>query len=75
MALTFCSAPATTVGGERSFSEGCNQCGRNQESMSSQIFREQMSVGSWCEAPFFNMDTAEQIIVNHTHTLHGSSSN
>ncbi|KAJ7724493.1 hypothetical protein DFH07DRAFT_946374 [Mycena maculata] len=39
MALTFCSAPATTVDGERSFLEGRNQCGWNQESMSPDIPR------------------------------------
>ncbi|KAJ7934106.1 hypothetical protein B0H13DRAFT_1551757, partial [Mycena leptocephala] len=53
MALTYCSAPATSVDGERAFSEGRNQCAWNQRSMSSKTFREQMSLGAWCEAPFF----------------------
>ncbi|KAJ6573751.1 hypothetical protein DFH09DRAFT_868148, partial [Mycena vulgaris] len=53
MALTYCSTPATSVDGERSFSEGRNQCAWNQQSMSSQTFREQMSLGAWSKAPFF----------------------
>ncbi|KAJ7719644.1 hypothetical protein B0H16DRAFT_1242863, partial [Mycena metata] len=62
MALAYCSAPVTSVDGERAFSEGRNQCAWNQRSMSSQTFREQMSVGAWCEAPFFDLDLAEKMI-------------
>ncbi|KAJ7744943.1 hypothetical protein DFH07DRAFT_694723, partial [Mycena maculata] len=62
MGLAYCSAPATSVDGERSFSEGRNQCSWNQQSMSSQTFREQMSVGAWCDAPFFDLDLAEKIV-------------
>ncbi|KAJ7495277.1 ribonuclease H-like domain-containing protein [Mycena latifolia] len=67
MALTYCSAPATSV-------DGRNQCAWNQHSMSSQTFRQQMSVGAWSDAPFFDLDTAEQILDNHTRGLRGSSS-
>ncbi|KAJ7679852.1 hypothetical protein B0H17DRAFT_943798 [Mycena rosella] len=74
MALSYCSAPATSVDGERSFPEGRNQCAWNQHSMSLQTFRQQMSVGAWAEAPFFDLDTAEQILDNHTCGLRGSSS-
>jgi hypothetical protein len=42
--------------------------------MSSQTFREQMSVGAWSEAPFFQLDVAEQLIDNHSRSLRGSSS-
>jgi hypothetical protein len=73
MALAYCSAPATSVDGERAFSEGRNQCAWNQRSMSSQTFRQQMSLGSWCEAPFFDLDVAEQMIENHARPLRGSS--
>jgi hypothetical protein len=73
MALTYCSAPATSVDGERSFSEGRNQCSWNQQSMSSQTFREQMSVGAWSEAPFFDLNVAETIIDSHSRALRGSN--
>ncbi|KAJ7498391.1 hypothetical protein B0H11DRAFT_1715021 [Mycena galericulata] len=73
MALTYCSAPATSVDGERSFSEGRNQCSWNQKSMSSQTFREQMSVGAWSEAPFFDLDVAEQIISGYSRPLRDSN--
>jgi hypothetical protein len=73
MGLTYCSAPATSVDGERAFSEGRNQCAWNQRSMSSQTFREQMSLGAWYEAPFFKLDVAEQIIETHSRPLRGSS--
>ncbi|KAJ7654261.1 hypothetical protein B0H17DRAFT_956980 [Mycena rosella] len=71
MALAYCSAPATSVDGKRSFSEGRNQCLWNQQSMSSQTFRQQMSVGAWSEAPFFDLDVAEQIIGGHSRPLRG----
>ncbi|KAF9011674.1 hypothetical protein BDZ89DRAFT_885272, partial [Hymenopellis radicata] len=60
--LSFVSGPATSCGGERSFSEGRNQVGWNQHSMSSQAFREQMSLGSWSTAPFFDLDKAVAIL-------------
>ncbi|KAK6996367.1 hypothetical protein R3P38DRAFT_2800071 [Favolaschia claudopus] len=58
MALTYCSAPSTSVDGER---------------MSSQTFREQMSLGAWSDAPFFDLDVAEGIIEQHASSLRGVS--
>ena len=71
MALTYCSGPATSVDDERSFSEGRNQCAWNQRSMTSQTFREKMSVGSWAGAPFFKQDVAAEIIEENTRALRG----
>jgi hypothetical protein len=42
--------------------------------MSSQTFREQMSLGAWSEAPFFDLDLGEQMLDNHIRALRGSSS-
>jgi hypothetical protein len=74
MGLMYCSAPANLVDSERVFSERHNQCVWNQRSMSSQIFREQMSVGAWSKAPFFQLDVAKQLIDNHSCSLYGSYS-
>ncbi|KAK7021592.1 hypothetical protein R3P38DRAFT_2527326, partial [Favolaschia claudopus] len=46
---------ATSVDSERAFSEGRNQIAWNQHSMSSQAFRAQMSLASWSDAPFFDL--------------------
>nr|GAT50072.1 predicted protein [Mycena chlorophos] len=73
MALTYLSAPATSVDAERSFSEGRNQCAWNQHAMLSQTFREQMSVGAWSGAPFFDIGIAEEIIAKHSRPLRGPS--
>ncbi|KAK7037089.1 hypothetical protein R3P38DRAFT_2516794, partial [Favolaschia claudopus] len=61
-ALSFCSCPGklflfipTSVDSERAFSEGRNQIAWNQHSMSSQAFRAQMSLASWSDAPFFDL--------------------
>ncbi|KAJ7936208.1 hypothetical protein B0H13DRAFT_1589697 [Mycena leptocephala] len=48
-------APATSVDSERAFSEGRHQIAWNQQLMSSQAFRAQMSIASWADAPFFNL--------------------
>nr|GAT43270.1 predicted protein [Mycena chlorophos] len=71
MGLAFCSAPATSVDMERAFSEGRNMCAWNQRSMSSQTFREQISVAAWYDAPFFDMGIAEQIIREKSRPLRG----
>ncbi|KAJ7579613.1 hypothetical protein C8J56DRAFT_795874 [Mycena floridula] len=65
---------ASSVDGERSFSEGRNQCAWNQMNMSVQTFREQMSVGSWFKAPWFNMDVAQKIIEESSQPLRGARS-
>ncbi|KAE9384111.1 hypothetical protein BT96DRAFT_842771 [Gymnopus androsaceus JB14] len=71
MALAYCSAPATTVDGEQSFSEGRNQCGWNQHNMVSQTFREKMSVGAWQDGPFFELDEAEKLIAASARPMRG----
>lgn len=72
MAITFCSAPATSVDDEGSFSEGRNQCAWNQRSMSSQTVQEKMAMGSWSKAPFFDMGQAVNILEEQTRGLCGS---
>lgn len=71
MALTYCSSAATSVDGERSFSEGRNQCHWNQHNMTSQTFREKMCLGAWHDSPFFDLDRAEKIISENSSSLRG----
>jgi hypothetical protein len=67
--LTFLYQPATSVEAERVFSEGRNQVQWNQESLSSQTFRAEMSMGAWTKAPWFNIDRAVQLIASRSSRL------
>ncbi|KAK7041090.1 hypothetical protein R3P38DRAFT_2512622, partial [Favolaschia claudopus] len=56
------SSTATSVDSERAFSEGRNQISWNQHCMSSQTFRAQMSLASWSEAPFFDLQATVEAL-------------
>ncbi|KAH9832093.1 uncharacterized protein C8Q71DRAFT_704957, partial [Rhodofomes roseus] len=53
----------TTADAELAFSEGRNQVAWNQRAMSSQTFRAKMSLGAWADAPWFDYNVAEDIIL------------
>ncbi|KAJ7732836.1 hypothetical protein B0H16DRAFT_1328492, partial [Mycena metata] len=49
----FCSAPATSVDAERSFSVGRRKLGFMQHNTAEQTFRSSMAIGSWDGTPLF----------------------
>lgn len=63
---------ASTAAAEREFSEGRTQVNWNQQSMSSQTFRAKMSVGAWARAPWYNLETAAEIIAASSRPLRAS---
>ncbi|KAJ7644488.1 hypothetical protein FB45DRAFT_735877, partial [Roridomyces roridus] len=65
---------ATSVDGERAFSDGRHQIAWNQQQMSSQAFRAKMSVGSWANAPFFNLNAAVESLKTEIAPLRTSNS-
>ncbi|KAJ6467105.1 hypothetical protein C8R47DRAFT_990636 [Mycena vitilis] len=63
MGSDYCSAPATSVDGERSFSVGRRKLNFMQFNTSDQTFRRSMAVGSWDGTPFFpSLEPAIQIL-------------
>ncbi|KAJ6532495.1 hypothetical protein B0H19DRAFT_1005077 [Mycena capillaripes] len=53
MGSDFCSAPATSVDAERSFSVGRRKLGFMQHNTAEQTFRSSMAIGSWDGTPLF----------------------
>ncbi|KAJ7720700.1 hypothetical protein B0H16DRAFT_1432296 [Mycena metata] len=53
MGSDFCSAPATSVDTERSFSVGRRKLGFMQHNTADQTFRSSMALGSWDGTPLF----------------------
>ncbi|KAJ7165349.1 hypothetical protein C8R46DRAFT_879902 [Mycena filopes] len=63
MGTDYCSAPATSVDTERSFSDGRRKLGFMQHNTADQTFRSSMAVGSWDGTPLFpDISKAVQIL-------------
>ncbi|KAL1713075.1 hypothetical protein EV715DRAFT_212391, partial [Schizophyllum commune] len=58
----YCSAPATSIDAERAFSEGRRQVNFMQHRMSHDTFKSVMALGSWTTAPFFDLNTAIEVL-------------
>ncbi|KAK1230699.1 hypothetical protein PQX77_006204 [Marasmius sp. AFHP31] len=54
----YCSVPATTVDAERAFSQGRWEMNFMQHNTSHDTFKASMAIGSWVEAPFFQLSDA-----------------
>ncbi|KAH8110929.1 hypothetical protein DFH11DRAFT_1513652 [Phellopilus nigrolimitatus] len=79
MGSDFCSAPASSVDAERSFSDGRREINFMQHNISSQTFKAEMAVGSWEGTPLFpDIDAAIRVLqqsMSRSSTINSSADN
>ncbi|KAF8891069.1 hypothetical protein CPB85DRAFT_1230941, partial [Mucidula mucida] len=61
-ALDYCSAPATSIEVEHSFSKGRRNMDFMQHNTSHNSFKASMALGSWVDASFFDLKKAIRVL-------------